>query len=346
MSNPNEGGHGGERGDYIQDEDCLARAPRGPRADRRYWDMNNRQPFVATTGHSFFNNDRFANDRYRPTRKPCASDESSQVRIQAEYRDRVESVIDSLLEEVESSKDWGGAPSWTEKLESLKFVAKNSETTETKDQEAKSPDRGPDSVEYGVRQAHLDLSRDMPVRCILRSTDWTRPEWELSAGTIISAPVHTASNDDIVSVSDPDLSISRAGVVISKFRKMIVVQVWSQHVVCLPLFSYGNKGLEGRYYMRDEYLDIRDVEDDKPKPKQTDNEPLMAKRHPAWPPHKTFITGFTVVKLTEKLVHDKRSKCSVEGNISKDELERLCDLCSALDERSRKLNASLRETEG
>ncbi|KAH6982065.1 hypothetical protein BKA56DRAFT_585159 [Ilyonectria sp. MPI-CAGE-AT-0026] len=113
------------------------------------------------------------------------------------------------------------------------------------------------------------------------------------------------------------------GAVHSKYRKMIILETWGEHCICLPLYSYRGKGLAGRRVFAAEYVSVRD--DDLPywDPKESSAEPLTAIRDKNWPIWSTFITGRTVVKLTEKIVHNYTDKCSVEGRIARADFRRL-----------------------
>ncbi|KAJ4140009.1 hypothetical protein NW768_001361 [Fusarium equiseti] len=135
----------------------------------------------------------------------------------------------------------------------------------------------------------------------------------LKRGTIISAPFRTQYLQDIVSTFDLDTGVSAFGPVYSKYRKMIIVETWAEHVVCLPIFTYNGNGLERRQGMVGEYMDVRDVDDESPAPPETHYEPLMAIRDEKWLGRNTFVAGKAVGQLTEKTIHSFPQKCSIEG---------------------------------
>ncbi|KAG5793261.1 hypothetical protein H9Q69_007706 [Fusarium xylarioides] len=176
---------------------------------------------------------------------------------------------------------------------------------------------------YGVHQAHLDLSLGETVSVHMRPTDQRRRLNELGPGTIISGPFHSQNRDDKVSTTNYHTAVSGFGPIYSKYRKMITIEVWGDHAVCLPIYSYNGKGLENRAGMVDEYMDIRDIDDEEPEEGDTPHKPLMAIRSQDWPGKNTFICGRSVVKLTEKITHHAFAKCSIEGSLRKSEFQRM-----------------------
>ncbi|RBA19569.1 hypothetical protein FPRO05_09672 [Fusarium proliferatum] len=176
---------------------------------------------------------------------------------------------------------------------------------------------------YGVHQAHLDLSLGETVSVHMRPTDQRRKLSELGPGTIVSAPFHSQNRDDKVSTTNYHTAVSGFGPIYSKYRKMITIEIWGDHAVCLPIYSYNGKGLENRGGMADEYMDIRDIDDDEPEDGDTHHKPLMAIRSEGWPGKNTFICGRSVVKLTEKITHHAFQKCSIEGSLTNLDFQRM-----------------------
>ncbi|KAM5346502.1 hypothetical protein ACJ41O_009507 [Fusarium nematophilum] len=175
---------------------------------------------------------------------------------------------------------------------------------------------GTESHSYSFEDAHRALSRGEPVEALMRPTDRKRPPHELTVGIIISAPFHNQCREQIVSADDASISLTGFGAVYSKYRKMVIIQEWAEHLTCLPIYSYQARGLETRRGLVAEYVDIRDVEDRDPAPKQTETETVPARRGEEWDTGKTFIGGRSVVKLTEAVVFNRQCKCSVEGRIA------------------------------
>ncbi|KAM0355884.1 hypothetical protein ACHAPU_000271 [Fusarium lateritium] len=179
---------------------------------------------------------------------------------------------------------------------------------------------------YGVHQAHLDLSLGESVTVHMRATYIRRRRCELKAGTIISAPFHSQYRDDTVSTGNHNTAVSAFGTVYSKYRKMVILEAWADHVVCLPIYTYNDKGLENRQGMVEEYIDIRDADDQYPEDGDTLHEPLLAIRGDECVGKNAFISGKTVIKLTEKTTHHMFQKCSVEGKMERSQLQRLFKL--------------------
>ncbi|SPJ70829.1 uncharacterized protein FTOL_00557 [Fusarium torulosum] len=179
---------------------------------------------------------------------------------------------------------------------------------------------------YGVHQAHLDLSLGESVTVHMRPTDLKRNRYELKPGTIISAPFHSQYRDNTVSTGNYNTAVSGFGAVYSKYRKMVILETWADHVVCLPMYSYNGQGLENRQGMVDEYIDIRDADQEYHEPSDTPHEPLLAIRSKDWAGKNTFISGKTVIKLTEKTTHNMFQKCSVEGKLERAHFQRLYKL--------------------
>ncbi|KAF5976936.1 hypothetical protein FCOIX_6800 [Fusarium coicis] len=176
---------------------------------------------------------------------------------------------------------------------------------------------------YGVHQAHLDLSLGETVSVHMRPTDQRHKLNKLGPGAIISAPFHSQNRDDKVSTTNYHTAVSGFGPIYSKYRKMITIEIWGDHAVCLPIYSYNGKGLENRGGMVDEYMDIRDIDDEEPEEGDTPHKPLMAIRSQDWPGKNTFICGRSVVKLSEKTTHHGFAKCSIEGSLEKAEFQRM-----------------------
>ncbi|RSL50368.1 hypothetical protein CEP53_008832 [Fusarium sp. AF-6] len=175
---------------------------------------------------------------------------------------------------------------------------------------------------YGAREAYIDFSRGDVVQGHMRRTDRVCDESELRLGTIISTAVHEQARENTVSIDEFNKSLSGFGIVYSKYRKLIVVEEWTQHVVCIPLYSYNGRGLAGREALACEYFDVRDVDD--PEPARGDTFlTLKAVRDEEWSKENTFIEGRTVAKLTEKITFYRNNKCSIEGRL---EEESLCTL--------------------
>ncbi|KAI8674858.1 hypothetical protein NCS57_00385100 [Fusarium keratoplasticum] len=179
-----------------------------------------------------------------------------------------------------------------------------------------------DDEYYGARQAYRDISKGDVVHGHMRLTDRVCDESELRLGTIISTAIHNQARENTVSIDEFNKSLSGFGIVYSKYRKLIVVEEWAQHVVCIPLYSYNGRGLTGREALACEYFDVRDVDDPDPERRDTFCT-LMAVRDKDWPRENTFIEGRTVAKVTEKITFYRTDRCSIEGRIDQESLSTL-----------------------
>lgn len=241
--------------------------------------------------------DRFDNRRY----SPAGSSHQSSSRT---------SFLSGTRSGVDSERD--GSASSDRPVDS---TPRGEETDETETRHRE--DRGKDY--YGARQAYSDFSRGDVVHGHMRPTDRVRDESELRFGAIISTAIHGQAREDTVSIDEFNKSLSGFGVVYSKYRKLIVVEEWAQHVVCIPLYSYNGRGLSGREGLACEYFDVRDADDPDPEAGDTFLT-LTAVRDWGWPRENTFIEGRTVAKLTEKITFYRTDKCSIEGRIDQESL--------------------------
>ncbi|RGP77890.1 hypothetical protein FLONG3_3959 [Fusarium longipes] len=184
---------------------------------------------------------------------------------------------------------------------------------------------------YGVHQALFDLSLGESVTVHMRRSD--RVFGNLSPGMIISAPFHSQYRNDTISTMDHNTGVSAFGPVYSKYRKMVVIENWQEHVVCLPIYTYNGVGLKNRQAMIDEYMDIRDAEDESPAACDIhDERPLLAVRDVNWIGKNTFIRGKAVVKLTERVTHMLFQKCSIEGKVEPQHFQRMYSTMNKLNQ--------------
>ncbi|KAI1194456.1 hypothetical protein F5X97DRAFT_311161 [Nemania serpens] len=148
----------------------------------------------------------------------------------------------------------------------------------------------------------------------LRDSDRVHPQASYKIGVIFSAPHHTATSGDErwVSVGDPNKTATPFGVVYSKFRKMVVIKVFGEHCLCLPIYSHNGRGLEGKEFTS-EYVSIRDVFDRAPAPSEGMHAKLMAVRGPGW--RGKIVTGKSSVKLTEFCSHRYDAPATIEGEL-------------------------------
>ncbi|OTA61521.1 hypothetical protein K449DRAFT_395585 [Hypoxylon sp. EC38] len=161
----------------------------------------------------------------------------------------------------------------------------------------------------------------------LRETDTKQPPEAYDVGVIFSAPYHTPANTESMHITndDPNLTATPFGTVNSKFRKMVVIRIFGEHIQCLPIYTHNGRGLEGKEFPR-EYVSIRNLDDSRPAPDEGPHLGLRASRDSQY--RGTFITGRSVIKLTEIYSHRYESQATIEGklDIYSDSKQRLLEL--------------------
>ncbi|KAI2628556.1 hypothetical protein GGR54DRAFT_350242 [Hypoxylon sp. NC1633] len=148
----------------------------------------------------------------------------------------------------------------------------------------------------------------------LRDTDMKQPLEVYAPGVIFSAPHHTSSTPDelYVMVDDPNLTATPFGTICSKYRKMIVLRVFGEHLTCLPIYTHNGQGLEGKNFT-EEYVSIRDLDDPSPEPDEGPHRGLRAVKNADFTG--TFIRGKSCVKLTEIYTHRYDAPATIEGKL-------------------------------
>ncbi|KAI1123540.1 hypothetical protein F5Y10DRAFT_269959 [Nemania abortiva] len=148
----------------------------------------------------------------------------------------------------------------------------------------------------------------------LRDTDRVHPPESYRVGIIFSAPHHTAGSSDEgwVSISDPYQTATPFGIVYSKFRKMVVIKVFGEHCICVPIYSHNGRGLEGKEFIK-EYVSIRDVSDPKPVVPEGLHMKLLAVANPEF--RGKVVSGKSNVKLTEFFSHRFTAPATMEGEL-------------------------------
>ncbi|KAI0386303.1 hypothetical protein F5Y04DRAFT_268359 [Hypomontagnella monticulosa] len=151
----------------------------------------------------------------------------------------------------------------------------------------------------------------------LRPTDCRQRREVYKPGLIFSTPFHTAMNtgDAYIKIDDPNLTATPFGTVHSKFRKMIVLREFGEHVQCIPIYTHNGNGLQKKENHH-EYVSIRDINDESPEPDEGPNPGILACRNINY--HKTFIKGKAVVKVTEIYSHRYDAPATIEGRVDVD----------------------------
>ncbi|TGJ86337.1 hypothetical protein E0Z10_g2403 [Xylaria hypoxylon] len=164
----------------------------------------------------------------------------------------------------------------------------------------------------------------------LRDSDRVHPIASYEIGVIFSAPHHTASTDDTrwVSITDPYNTATPFGIVHSKYRKMIIIKVFGEHCICVPIYSHNGRGLEGKEFIT-EYVSIRDAHDRHPQPPEGLHLRLLAVGNRDF--RGRIVAGKSSVKLTEFCSHRYDAPATIEGKIEDEGSKmRLLDLVKVL----------------
>lgn len=164
-----------------------------------------------------------------------------------------------------------------------------------------------------------------------RRTD-TKPVRECVPGQVISLPVHSAADRDRVAAADTYLTWSSFGVVLTKYRKCVVSEVWGRHVIALPIFTYGGRGLEGKEHAAREYLRIRagDRMTAEERASACEGKLIVAERDRDWSQGSCFIDAPAVLHLTNRLTLQEHERCSVEGEVVEDGMATIFSAIEAL----------------
>jgi hypothetical protein len=158
----------------------------------------------------------------------------------------------------------------------------------------------------------------------LRNTDFRRIE-KLRIGDIISLPIHTQSHVRRVHLDDNNHTYAGDfGAIQSKFRKIILTADTCSGKSGVPIFTYGDRGLEGKTEEEvSEHRHIRDITDESPEAQSLEGRVLRAIRDPEWPDYSTFIRAPSVVNLTTIITLLPGDKCSLEGRLEQGDLVHL-----------------------
>ncbi|KAI1175632.1 hypothetical protein F4777DRAFT_319340 [Nemania sp. FL0916] len=164
----------------------------------------------------------------------------------------------------------------------------------------------------------------------LRDSDTVRPSTAYKAGTIFSAPFHSSGIRDErwVSVNDPHQTATPFGVVVSKYRKMIVVKTFGEHCVCVPIFTFSGRGLAGKEKSILEYVSIRDVSDRDSEPAEGAYVQLLAAADPGFCGR--IVKGKSSVKLTQFCSHHYDAPATIEGELGNLSTVRLLNLVKVI----------------
>ena len=86
-----------------------------------------------------------------------------------------------------------------------------------------------------------------------KTTNYSRRHFRL--GEVITVPYHTSNTNPHVDPDDDRLILTVVGPAYSKKRMMVVLFIHIQDMYCLPLYSFSNRGLQGKpEHLKKEYV--------------------------------------------------------------------------------------------
>ncbi|KAM0719616.1 hypothetical protein Q7P37_003746 [Cladosporium fusiforme] len=101
-----------------------------------------------------------------------------------------------------------------------------------------------------------------PSTQICKISNLTRRDFRL--GDLISAPFHIANTNPHVDPSDARLALTIEGPVYSKRRMLVVLFIFAQDLYCLPLYSFGDRGLRAKPdHLHGEYVCVANEGEEK-----------------------------------------------------------------------------------
>ncbi|KAK3112384.1 hypothetical protein LTR53_011402 [Teratosphaeriaceae sp. CCFEE 6253] len=132
-----------------------------------------------------------------------------------------------------------------------------------------NPSEGPGATEMGgggkVRAAPTTRYSTMSTTQRIGSMFAKSPRWrrrDFCKGDIISLPFHTANSNPNVDPNDERLTETVEGYVYSKRRMLAVLWIYGDAMFCLPMFSFGSRGIQSKpERLRHEYVALRNVKD-------------------------------------------------------------------------------------
>ncbi|KAG4421108.1 hypothetical protein IFR04_005751 [Cadophora malorum] len=126
-------------------------------------------------------------------------------------------------------------------------------------------------------------------------------------------------------------TLTHLGWVYSKARKIVVMSRFAQHLVGLPIFSHGGKGLEKKE--RSEFVGIRDIQYFKRTPTDSFHPHLLSHRLPPFTRvaknHWSVINSDSYVQFTRPLSFAYNTRCTIEGHLRDQDLHSLINLANS-----------------
>ncbi|KAH7381011.1 hypothetical protein BKA64DRAFT_550735, partial [Cadophora sp. MPI-SDFR-AT-0126] len=123
-------------------------------------------------------------------------------------------------------------------------------------------------------------------------------------------------------------TLTHLGWVYSKARKIVVISRFAQHLVGLPIFSHGGKGLEKKE--KSEFVGIRDFQHFRHTPTDSVHPNLLCHRlqpfTQASKSHWSVINGDSYVQFTRPMSFAYNTRCTIEGHLQDQDLNNLINL--------------------
>lgn len=155
----------------------------------------------------------------------------------------------------------------------------------------------------------------------LRPTDRIHNRDAYSLGCIFSAPDHAAANHDMeVDALDPARVATPFGVILSKYRKRVVIATYGHAVATVPIYTHNGNGLEYKRF-KNEYVSVRDLKTEYPCPPETEHGCLYAWRLEEFPG--TFLSGRASIHLIDQRLHSYNQYATIEGHLDDVSLTKL-----------------------
>ncbi|KAK0117568.1 hypothetical protein ONS95_011904 [Cadophora gregata] len=158
---------------------------------------------------------------------------------------------------------------------------------------------------------------------------------QFKPGQIISVASHEEVYQDpknkVKLQATREQTLTHLGWVYSKARKIVVISRFAQHVVGLPIFSHGGKGLEKKE--KSEFVGIRDVQHFKSTPTDSVHPSLLSHRIEPFTQvnksHWSVINGDSYVQFTRPMSFAYNTRCTVEGHLQDQDLNNLIFLANS-----------------
>ncbi|KAH7323570.1 hypothetical protein BKA65DRAFT_555248 [Rhexocercosporidium sp. MPI-PUGE-AT-0058] len=158
---------------------------------------------------------------------------------------------------------------------------------------------------------------------------------QFKLGQIISVASHEEVYQDpknrIKLEATQEQTLTALGWVYSKNRKIVVISRFAQHLVGLPIFSHGGKGLKKKE--KSEFVGIRDSQYFRGTHTDSTYPNLTSHRifpfAPANKTHWAVINGDSYVHFTRPLSFAYNTRCTIEGRLKDEDILRLINLTNS-----------------